>query len=69
MSGISFLGLAAGSGAGASEALTGVFGVSLMERVYTTQRVKRGVIQTLPGKNAPGMFSGTRCRSGNRWIL
>jgi hypothetical protein len=41
MSGISFLTLATGSGAGVSGALGRVFGVSLMGRVYTTKKVKR----------------------------
>jgi len=40
MSGISFLTLATGSGAGVSGGVAGVFGVSLMGRVYTTQGVK-----------------------------
>ena len=45
MSGISFLTLATGSGDGASGAVAGVFGVSLMGRVYTTLGVKRRAIQ------------------------
>ena len=49
MSGISFLTLVTVSGAGVSGPLAGIFGVSLMDKVYTRVRAKRRVIQRLQG--------------------
>src|SRR5207253_9711179 len=67
MSGISFRDFFAASAAGGS--VTGCFGLSSMLKVYPTLEVKRGVIQRLPGRNAPGTSSRKLYWLGNRWIL